>query len=261
MSEAKIKIGVSAYFIYPDPKRPFFGYKMAACLENDLARYLARPGMMPILIPDLEPDRLHELLQDMDGFVLQGGADIAPQTYGHNPLNLDMWPGDPLRDHHELKILEFAVANDKPVLGICRGCQIINVYFGGTLYQDLRTELGDKALHRDPDLYDKVHHGIAFEPNGLLAQLYAGELQKNTTPRVNSVHHQGIRELGKELKVEAVCPDDRLVEAISYKDLRHKFILGVQWHPEFSHTLKEQIVPPEPLYNYFIDEIKKRKTK
>jgi gamma-glutamyl-gamma-aminobutyrate hydrolase PuuD len=259
MTDMKIKIGVSAYFVYPDPNRTIFGHKMAACLENDLARYLARPGMMPILIPDLEPERLQELLRDMDGFVLQGGVDVSPETYGHKFLDREKWPGDAHRDHYELKILEFAIANDRPVLGICRGCQLINVFFGGTLYQDLGTEFGQKSVHRDTTLYDKVHHAIAFEPNGLLEKLYASELQRNPAPRVNSVHHQGIRELGKDLKVEAICPDDLLVEAVAYKDLRQKFVLGVQWHPEFSHTLKEQIIPPEPLYNYFIDEVVRRK--
>ena len=88
-----------------------------------------------------------------------------------------------------------------------------------------------------------------------MAQLYPND----SGHRVNSVHHQGIRELGKDLKVEAVSPEDGLVEAVSYKDPRHKFVVGVQWHPEFSHTLKEQIIAPEPLYNRFMEEVLKRK--
>lgn len=255
----KIKIGVSAFFLYPDPKRPVFGHKMAACLENDMARYLARPGMMPVLIPDLGPDRLQDLLRDMDGFVLQGGADIAPQTYGQPCLDASRWPGDAHRDQYELKILDYAVQHAKPVLGICRGCQLINVYFGGTLYQDLHTEMGAKALHRDADLYDKIHHPIAFEPKGLLARIYADVLQSDPKPSVNSVHHQGLRMLGKDLKVEAVSPDDGLIEAVAYKDLREKYVVGVQWHPEFSHTIAEHVIPPEPLYNDFLDEVVRRR--
>lgn len=255
----KIQIGVSAYFIYPDPKRTVFGYKMGACLENDLARYLARPGMTPVLIPDLDPKRLEELLEGMGGFVLQGGADVAPQTYGQPCLDAEKWPGDAHRDRYELQIIEFAVKRRKPILGICRGCQLINVYFGGTLYQDLRTELGGKALHRDADLYDKVHHRIAFEANGLLSRLYAEELRKNPEPRVNSVHHQGLRKLGKDLKVEATCPDDGLIEAVAAKDLEDRFVLGVQWHPEFSHTIRDRVISPEPLYDHFLDEVAGRK--
>lgn len=257
MSDVKIKIGVSAFFIYPDPARPTFGHKTIACLENDMGRYLTRPDVMPVLIPDLEADPLQEFLRNMDGFVLQGGADIAPRTYGHAPLDSEKWPGDAYRDQYELQILDFAVTNDKPVLGICRGCQLINVYFGGTLYQDLKTEKGEKLKHRDAGLYDRVHHEIDFVDQGLLSKIY----QKESSRKVNSVHHQGIRDLGKALKVEAVCPDDQLVEAVAYQDLRQKFILGVQWHPEFSHTLKDQVVAPEPLYNRFIEEVIRRKTK
>lgn len=175
----KVRIGVSAYFIYPDPNRTFFGHKTAACLENDLARYLSRSDAIPILIADLEPDRLQDLLQEMDGFVLQGGVDVSPETYGHAHLNHAQWPGDPHRDHYELKILEFAVNHGKPVLGICRGCQLINVYFGGTLYQDLVTEFGTKQSHRDPTLYDQVHHGVRFTPDG---NHFIQEVKKRKTP-------------------------------------------------------------------------------
>lgn len=257
----KVKIGVSAYFIYPDPQRPYFAHKNAVCLENDLARYLCRPDAMPILIPDLAPDPLQEILKEMDGFVLQGGADVSPETYGQPHLDREKWPGDPHRDQYELKILEFAVNHDKPVLGICRGCQLINVHFGGTLYQDLGTELGDKQQHKDLGLYDQVHHRIIFEPGGLLARIYPDDPQDAPEHRVNSVHHQGIRKLGRDLKVEAISPDDQLIEAVSYQDLRYRFVLGVQWHPEFSHTLKDEIVPPEPLYDHFIQEVKRRRMK
>ncbi|HSA58669.1 MAG TPA: gamma-glutamyl-gamma-aminobutyrate hydrolase family protein [bacterium] len=251
----RIRIGVSAVLIHPDPQNPASGRKTVAGLLSDMARYLSRPGVTPYLIPDLDPDPLQEMLAEMDGFVLQGGADISPKTYNQPHLDEGRWPGDPLRDHYELKILDYAVANDKPVLGICRGCQLINVYFGGTLYQDLRTEMGDNLAHRDSDLYDRSHHPILFEPGGLLAEIYPYD----NGHRVNSVHHQGIRELGKDLKVEARSPEDGLVESVSYKDLRRKFVVGVQWHPEFSHTLKEQIIPPEPLYERFLQEVKARK--
>ncbi len=255
MSNVKVKIGVSAFFIYPDPARPTYGHKTISCLENDMARYLAKPGVMPVLIPDLDPGELQSLLSEMDGFVLQGGADISPETYGAAHLDPKKWPGDAYRDRYELALLQFAVANKKPVLGICRGHQLINVFFGGTLYQDLRTELGDKMKHRDADLYDKIHHAIHFEPGGFLSQLYTND-SKN---RVNSVHHQGIRTLGKDLKVEAVCPDDQLIEAVSYKDLEKSFVVGVQWHPEFSHALQDQVLPSEPLYDRFIEEVIRRK--
>ena len=219
-----------------------------------MARYLTRSNVLPILIPDLGKKALKALLAEMDGLVLQGGSDICPETYGANYLNREKWPGDPFRDCYELKILDEAICNNKPVLGICRGCQLINVYFGGTLYQDLATEQEGLTRHRDAGLYDKVSHVIDFRP-GLLADIYRSQ----STKRVNSVHHQGIKDLGKDLRIEACCSEDGLIEAVSYKDLKKRFVLGVQWHPEFSHTLKKKVLRPELLYDHFLNEVLKRK--
>lgn len=247
-----IKIGVSAFFFYPDPQRLVFSHKTIACLENDMAKYLNRPDVLPILIPDLEPDALKVFLAAMDGFVLQGGSDIAPETYRQKPLDSKKWPGDAYRDQYELKILDYAFKNNKPLLGICRGCQLLNVYFGGTLYQDLAVEKGSQ--HRDAKLYDKVSHRIQFVEGGLLAQLY-GDIPEAT---VNSVHHQGIKALGKKLKREAFSPEDQLTEAVSYEDLKSHFVVGVQWHPEFSQTLKDKVIPENSLYDYFLQEVRGR---
>ncbi len=250
----EIRIGVSAFFFYPDPSRPHFGKKTIACLENDMARYLTRPGVTPILIADLEGKALQQTLSGMDGFVLQGGSDVCPETYKTPYLDKKRWPGDPFRDFYEMRILDHAVKTGKPLLGICRGFQLINVYFGGTLYQDLKTEKNGTFQHRDADLYDQRHHSIVFPP-GLLQKIYG----KKSSQRVNSVHHQGVKELGKHLHVEALCPEDGLVEAVSYHDLKKRFILGVQWHPEFSHTLKSRVLDSKPLYDYFLKEVRRRK--
>lgn len=254
-SNLMILIGVSAFFFYPDPNRPFFGKKTIACLENDMARYLARSGVMPVLIPDLKREAMGDFLSRLDGFVFQGGVDIAPETYRAEPLDKNRWPGDAFRDQYELKIMDYAYQNNRPVLAICRGCQLMNVYFGGTLYQDLPTELGSKEKHRDADLYDQISHPIAVSPTGLLGRIYgnAAGLQ------VNSVHHQGIRDLGEKLVVEATSPADGLVEAISYQNIREKFLLGVQWHPEFSHANPGQVLPPELLYDYFLNQVRRRR--
>ena len=248
-----IQIGVSAFFLYPDPKRSVFSHKTIACLENDMAKYLYRPDVLPVLIPDLDDKSLETFLSQMDGFVLQGGVDIAPETYGHEPLDKKKWPGDAYRDKYELKILDFAFKNNKPVFGICRGCQLINVYFGGTLFQDLATETGS-SHHRDAEKYDRIHHPITFSPGGLLDGLYKN--RKNS--EVNSVHHQGIQDLGKDLNIEAVSPDN-LVEAVSHKKRASHFVLGVQWHPEFTPTLQNKLIPADPLYDLFLTEVARRK--
>ena len=247
-----IKIGVSACFLYPDPHRPVFGPKTLSYLENEMGRYLARRGVFPVLIPDLPEELLNEALEEMDGFVLPGGSDIAPQSYGEQPIENNRWPGDLHRDQYELKILDFAVKKQKPVLGLCRGFQLINTYFGGTLYQDLATQLPGSLTHRDAQQYDRINHPIEILPGGMLIQSYAA----GKSGRVNSVHHQGVKKLGKDLVVEAVSPDDRLIEAFSCQS-KGRFVLAVQWHPEFSATLKEKILPPEPLYNYFLKEVQK----
>ncbi len=124
-----LKIGISACFMYPDLTRPVFGKKTLSYLENDMARYIAQKGILPVLIPDLEKEILKDLLEEMDGFVLQGGNDLAPQTYGEEAILDGKWKGDSYRDHYELRILDFAVKSDKPVLGICRGAPIDECLF------------------------------------------------------------------------------------------------------------------------------------
>ncbi|MDO8461499.1 MAG: gamma-glutamyl-gamma-aminobutyrate hydrolase family protein [Deltaproteobacteria bacterium] len=249
-----IKIGVTACFLYPDPNRPVFGPKTLSYLENEMADYLAHQGAMPVLIPDLGEKKLKEFLAEIDGFVFPGGSDLAPESYREKPIQNGKWLGDPYRDAYELKILDAAIRQGKPVLGICRGCQLINVYFGGTLYQDISSQKEGTLVHRDAGEYDKVNHTIQFQSGGFLEKIYG----RATPKMVNSVHHQGVKDLGKGLVVEAISPEDQLIEAVSYKDPK-KFVVGVQWHPEFSETLKGKVLPPEPLYEAFLEVVKKEK--
>ncbi len=246
-----IKIGVSACLMYPDPERNFFSAKTLCYLEKDMSEYLTREGVIPILIPPVSEIRLRSFLREMDGFVFQGGTDVSPKCYGDEFLDEEKWPGDYERDQYELQVLDFAYQHSKPVYGICRGFQVINTYFKGTLFQDLETQLTDSRPHRDTQTYDRLHHQIEFSKGGYLEGLYAGV----ETPQVNSVHHQGVKTLGDDLVVEAHSSQDGLIEAITYKNMDEKFILGVQWHPEFSHTLGEKIISPEPLYDLFLKAV------
>lgn len=248
-----LKIGVSACFMYPDSKRVVFGKKTLSYVENDMAAYIAQEGVLPVLIPDLQEERLQGLLREMDGFVLQGGNDLAPETYGEKPILEGKWKGDPHRDQYELKILDFAVKADKPVLGICRGLQLMNVYFGGTLYQDNATQRQNAISHRDADLYDTVSHGVRFTPGKILDKVYPDVLN----PRINTVHHQSIKDLGRDLEILAVCPEDGTIEAIGYLGAEEGKIMGVQWHPEFSASLKDEVVDAQKLLNVFLDHVKK----
>lgn len=212
-----------------------------------MANYLATKRAMPILIPDLEDEYLAPFLAELDGFVLQGGADLAPETYGEKPIG--HWKGDAYRDAYELKIMDFAMKHEKPILGICRGAQLMNVYFGGTLYQDIPSQQPKALTHRDGERYDRLHHEIEFMPNSLLAKVYANE----PTRVVNSVHHQAMKKLGKDLVVEAISPKDGIIEAISWTGAAKGKVYGVQWHPEFSQTLGDQVLPADALYNTFLE--------
>ena len=166
-----LKIGVTACFFYPDPSRAVFGHKTITYLERDMSRYLSRPGVLPVLIPDLASETdLKEILDQMDGFVIQGGSDMAPESYGEKPIG--RWLGDRHRDEYELKIMDYAIRQGKPVYGICRGFQVMNVYFGGTLFQDTVTQRSGTPEHRDADLYDQMNHPVELIEGTLFHRLY-----------------------------------------------------------------------------------------
>ncbi|MFY0608675.1 MAG: gamma-glutamyl-gamma-aminobutyrate hydrolase family protein [Cyclobacteriaceae bacterium] len=248
-----IKIGISSCFMYPDPSRPVFGPKTLSYIENDMAHYLTQKGILPVLIPPVEENLMKDIVREMDGFVFQGGTDLAPESYGEKPIG--QWKGDATRDAYELKLFDMAFKSDKPILGICRGMQLMNVYFGGTLYQDTKTQRPEVEIHRDADLYDNLYHEVTFTPHQLMAKIYPDA--KN--PMVNSIHHQSIKNLGKNLAVVAESTSDGIIEAIEYTHAPSGWISGVQWHPEFSHTLGDKVLDPHKLYNHFLAEVKSLK--
>jgi len=243
-----IKVGVSACFLYPDKLRPVFGPKTLCYMERDMARFLSREKVMPLLIPDLEEPLLKEFVAEMDGFIFQGGTDIAPETYGEKPILPDQWHGDPYRDVYELKILNYAIENDKPVLGICRGFQLLNVYFGGSLYQDIEHFHLKPIKHRDAEIYDQLFHHVVFEKGKILERLHP-DPDKNL---VNSVHHQGIKKLGKDLEVLAYCMEDGMIEAFHWVKAPEGKVMGVQWHPEYLNDFQDQLIDARIIYDHFL---------
>ena len=248
-----IKIGITSCFMYPDPTRSVFGHKTLQYVENDMIRYVTRNGILPVLIPDVDQHLLMPILAEMDGFVLQGGSDLAPETYGEEPIGT--WKGDAYRDQYELRILDFAIKNAKPVLGICRGFQLMNVYFGGTLFQDIQTQVPQAALHRSAELYDTIRHPINFVAGSFLEKCF-GPLEQ---PQVNTVHHQAVKTLGKDLSVYAKS-EDGFIEAFGYTKEPEGKVMGVQWHPEFSHTQNGHLIDENIIFNTFFDHAQQQHT-
>lgn len=245
-----IKIGVSACFFHPDVNRATFGPKTLSYIENDMAAYIARPGVMPVLIPEIPKAEKLAIIREMDGLLLQGGVDLAPETYGEEPIG--RWLGDRIRDEYELELMDLFLKANKPVLGICRGFQLMNAYYGGSLYQDLDTQRPECIKHRDAMEYDHVHHGVRFEPGSFMEQLYSDE--KN--PMVNSVHHQAVKEIGKGLLPQAYSTDDDILEAFIHEDHSPGKVMGVQWHPEFFHTMGDKLIDPFKIIDTFLSHIK-----
>lgn len=229
-------IGVSARIYYPRaPVLDLGGVwtRTLHYLEQSVAHWIMSPQVLAVMIPAVESESLvtrAELSLDgyaeaLDGLLLQGGNDLAPETYGEVPLHPD-WHGDRVRDRYEMDLVERFVAAGKPVLGICRGCQLINVAFGGTLYQDLPTQRPGDLRHLDVAHYERQLHPVDLLPGTRLAGLYGGPCRAT----VNSIHHQAVKALGHDLVVEARAPDG-LVEAIRWTG--PSYVFGMQWHPEF----------------------------
>ncbi len=231
---APLKLGVSACFFHADPARPIFTGKTLQYVEQSVVRWVMSQGDLAVMVPAPEPaTRLGEYARWLDGLVLMGGSDLWPGSYGEQPLQ-DRWQGDRVRDEYEMALAREFVALGKPVFGVCRGLQLINVAFGGTLWQDIATQRPEARPHRDAALYDRLFHSVEFEPGTRLAQLYAGQ----RSAVVNSVHHQGIKDLAPDFVVEARCPDDGTIEAVRWQG-QAAYVAAVQWHPEFHMGLAE----------------------
>jgi putative glutamine amidotransferase len=250
-----LRIGISCGLMPPDPERSLFKGKPLAYGEGHLSLAVARAGGLPYLLPDLaDPALLGALVDDLDALVLSGGSDVSPSTYGETPLD-PRWAGDPGRDAYERVLIAAAAARRLPVLGVCRGIQILNAALGGRLWQDIDTQVAGARGHRDWDRYDDNEHRVRIEPGSWLAQVHgAGE------HLVNSVHHQAIRTVAPGLTATAWSADG-LVEAVERVDAE-QFIVGVQWHPEWLHAASPHAArraPGDPLFAAFLAAVAARR--
>ena len=171
-------------------------------------------------------DDAREIIRNVDGVIFAGGMDFDPSLYGSNHYDL-VEEYHPDNDRDDIKLLSLAIEENKSILGICRGMQLINIYYGGSLYEDIPTQVGDYVSHRgDENAFS--YHNISFNENSTIYDKLGGE----TTRNVNSMHHEGIKTLADGLMITAQS-DDGIIEAIE-NPYYNSFMMGVQWHPEYN---------------------------
>lgn len=191
-----------------------------ATLNESFAGLCEDVGAIPVVLTAVED--VEALVERLDGLVLSGGGDVGPERYGATRHPETNWL-DERRDVFELALVREARAHSLPLLGVCRGMQVLNVALGGTLVQHL-PDLTELA-HDLPDCWDATAHEVEIEPDSRLASLLGA-----APVQVNSVHHQAIDALAPGLRAVAWAPD-RVVEAIESDS---EPVLGVQWHPEWA---------------------------
>jgi putative glutamine amidotransferase len=255
-----LRIGVSARLLYPDPRRFFLPTKTVQYLEQSVANWVMSGEVLAFMVPEMSLASPHlpanitvaDYVNALDGLVLQGGADIAPETYGEAPLNPE-WSGDRIRDRYEIALFEEFVRQGKPVFGICRGCQLINVALGGTLYQDINTQVPETLQHRCDKRYEHNFHDLRVLPGSWLGSLYPG----TDVAHINTIHHQAVKKPGDGLVVEAVSEPDGIVEALRWDG--PSYVMGVQWHPEFMDPDDPKLLDGRPLLDAFLAACRHRK--
>jgi putative glutamine amidotransferase len=192
-------------------------------LNRTYANALSGAGAAPLLIPNLaDPELRAAYLAGLDGILLSGGWDIDPRLYGEE-ARFDTVKVDEPRDCAELPLIRDALAREMPVLAICRGVQALNVALGGSLFQDLPAQRPSEIAHVQPEARCMATHDIQIDGDSLLGRAVGRAM------RVNSFHHQALKQIGRGLRVVARAPDG-VIEAVEAPNAG--FVLGVQFHPE-----------------------------
>ncbi len=246
-----IRIGLSARIAHPALGSHGLQTKTLQVLEQSIAQWVMARDVIVLMVPSVVQDgmlirsniRLRDYAEYLDGLILQGGTDVSPRAYGEEPLRPE-WAGDPVRDAYELELLHEFMEAGKPVLGICRGMQLINVALGGSLHQDLPSLRPGSVAH-ESEAYDRNFHSVTFAEGSQLCRWFQGV----AGGRVVSIHHQGVNRLGRDVLVEATSEDGE-VEAIRWKG--RSFVYGVQWHPEFHQQAEGELLDCAPLLEAFL---------
>ncbi len=220
MASARPVIGIPCFAAErAETLRPIYGNNQA------YVRAVERAGGVPLLLPPFEhPESLIIVRERLDGLLLTGGGDLDPALYGEQPVP-ECGAPEPERDIAEMDLTRWALDAGLPVLGVCRGLQLLNVACGGSLYQDLATQRPNARKH-DMTAFPRSHlaHTIDIQPDSRLAAITGV-----TRHHVNSLHHQAISHVGLGLEITA-WSEDGIAEAVELRD--HPFALAVQYHPE-----------------------------
>ena len=236
-------IGISSSVIV-DEAGSFAGYKRAY-VNKDYVDAVIRAGGVPLIIPfSTDKEVIISQAQLIDGLILSGGHDINPYNYGQEPSQ-KIGETFPERDTYEMILLEESKKRNIPILGICRGFQLINVAAGGTLYQDLSLIPGNILKHNQVSNPTLKTHKVEIKENSFISSIFGKETM------VNSFHHQVINKVANDFIVVAKASDG-VVEAIEHKT--YKFLVAVQWHPEMLAVNCEKA---RVLFSKFVEEAKK----
>lgn len=193
-------------------------------LNNTYVKAVIRAGGLPIILPVGAEEDVKQFAGLIDGLLLTGGGDIDPTIFGEEP-HLRLGDVDPARDAVELDLFKEVLALNKPILGVCRGLQIMNIALGGNMYQDIYAQKeGDLLQHIQKAPNSHGSHFVQVEKESLLESI-----TKTSQIKVNSYHHQAVKDVPKPLIISGVASDG-VIEAI--ESTAHTFVLGVQWHPE-----------------------------
>lgn len=215
-------------------------------LASNYTEAILKAGGIPVIIPPSDnPHEIREYVDKLDGLILSGGEDVNPALSNKRPQKYNEWIS-PERDFLELNLIESFLEAKKPIMGICRGLQILNIYKGGTLIQDLITE-GYPIHNISINYRENYSHEVDIKEGSTLSEIF-----KVDRIGVNSFHHQAVENLGEGL-VATAFSEEGLIEAYESSDMDEQFILALQWHPE---ALAVKHNEHQEIFNYFVDKLK-----
>ena len=224
-------VGVSANLCPVDPE----GKNLHSSVSSQFAEGIRQAGGLPMVIPMGDPSLVKDYVETIDKLILSGGQNIDPSLYGEEKT-IESDDYNLIRDEFELALLKEALRQNKPIMAICRGVQLVNVAFGGTLNQEIEGHWQGLPFG--------TSHSIETVEGSVVAKLFGKESQ------VNSVHRQSIKDLAPNFRITAIDPRDQTIEAIESID-EHR-IIGLQWHPEF--LVNEEDGNLE-LFEYLLNEL------